>query len=180
MSLLAVALLSPALSVDNMALAAAIGAAGAPQATRLRVVATFAVMAFLAPLAGMVTGEAVAHVAGGAGRAIGGAVLVVVGVRALLSRGGWLPEGTVLSGRRIVALGLAVSVDTVVAGFALGVDDQTPVLLAVAIVAAVCAAMSLAGAELGARLLGRATGPVGERVSGVLIVSVGLATLAGL
>lgn len=82
---------------------------------------------------------------------------------------------------RLLVTGLALSMDNLVVGFAVG---TFPVSLAAAVIviAAVSVAMSLAGLELGSRLgarLGARTGSRGEILGGLALIGVGIALAAG-
>jgi putative Mn2+ efflux pump MntP len=82
---------------------------------------------------------------------------------------------------RLLVTGLALSMDNLVVGFAVG---TFPVSLATAVIviAAVSVGMSLAGLELGSRLgarLGARTGSRGELLGGLALIGVGIALAAG-
>jgi manganese efflux pump family protein len=82
---------------------------------------------------------------------------------------------------RLFVTGLALSMDNLVVGFAVG---TFPVSLAAAVIviAAVSVAMSLVGLELGSRLgarLGARTGSRGEVLGGLALIGVGIALAAG-
>ena len=90
-----------------------------------------------------------------------------------------------LSLPRLLLSGLALSLDNLVIGFALG-TYQTGILLSALVIGSVSVAMSLAGLEIGARV-GQWTrqrqGPrgdkLGDRVGGALLILVGIAVAAG-
>ena len=82
---------------------------------------------------------------------------------------------------RLILTGLALSLDNLVVGFAVG---TFPVSLATAVIviAAVSVGLSLAGLELGSRLgarLGARTGSRGEIIGGLALIGVGIALAAG-
>jgi manganese efflux pump family protein len=82
---------------------------------------------------------------------------------------------------RLILTGLALSLDNLVVGFAVG---TFPVSLAAAVIviAAVSVGLSLAGLELGSRLgarLGARTGSRGEVIGGLALIGVGIALAAG-
>jgi manganese efflux pump family protein len=84
---------------------------------------------------------------------------------------------------RLVLVGLALSLDNLVAGFALG-TYQVGVLGGAVVIGAVSIVMSLAGLELGARLPGWTSrrgwaGRRGDQLGGVILVSVGIAIAIG-
>jgi putative Mn2+ efflux pump MntP len=93
--------------------------------------------------------------------------------------GGSGPDGDGSSWRlgRIVVSGLALSVDNLAAGFALGAY-HTGLALAATVFGAVSVIMTLAGLELGARL-GASAGDRSELIASVMLIAVGIAVAAG-
>jgi putative Mn2+ efflux pump MntP len=77
----------------------------------------------------------------------------------------------------LLVSGLALSVDNLVVGFALG-TYHTSVALGVIVIGAMSVAMSLIGLELGAGV-GRWAGRRGEQLAGVMLISVGIAIASG-
>jgi putative Mn2+ efflux pump MntP len=78
---------------------------------------------------------------------------------------------------RLLLSGLALSVDNLVVGFALGADGA-PVLVGALVIGLVSVALSLIGLELGARI-GRRAGDRGEQLAGLMLILVGAAIAAG-
>jgi len=81
---------------------------------------------------------------------------------------------------RLLVTGLALSMDNLVVGFAVGTFPVS--LLTAVVIAAVSVALSLAGLELGSRLgarLGARTGSRGEVLGGLALIGVGIALAAG-
>jgi manganese efflux pump family protein len=78
---------------------------------------------------------------------------------------------------RLVLTGLALSIDNLVVGFALGTLPVNLVALSLAI-AVVSVGMSLVGLELGSRL-GARTGEYSELLGGVVLIGVGVAIATG-
>jgi putative Mn2+ efflux pump MntP len=74
---------------------------------------------------------------------------------------------------QLMASGLALSLDNLVAGFALGAY-QVSILTGAAVFGTVSVVMSLAGLELGARI-GHRSGQRGEVIGGVVLIGVGVA-----
>jgi putative Mn2+ efflux pump MntP len=134
------------------------------------------------PLVGLLLGHGLAHVLGHATRWIGAALLIGCGACALLQAvrtGDGQPSGAPgLGAGRLLLTGLALSIDNLAVGFALGAY-HVALLLAVAVIGAVSVALSLLGLELGARL-GTAAGTRGELLSGLILVAVGAALACGL
>jgi putative Mn2+ efflux pump MntP len=77
----------------------------------------------------------------------------------------------------LLVSGLALSVDNLVVGFALGAY-HTSIALGVIVIGAVSVAMSLIGLELGAGI-GKWAGRRGEQLAGVMLISVGIAIACG-
>ena len=73
--------------------------------------------------------------------------------------------------------GLALSIDNLAVGFALGTYHLN-VAVAAIVIGAVSVAMSLLGLELGSRIGSRAAGR-GELIGGVVLIAVGIALAAG-
>ncbi len=184
---LALPLVAVALGIDNLVVAIGIGLSGAGGRLRARVAVVFGLFEGGMPLVGLLLGHGVTAGLGSGARWLGGGLLVAVGGYGIvaawrerrsgdddLRRPGPYAEWRLW---RMVVSGLALSVDNLAVGFALGAY-RVPVGLAVAVIAVVSVAMSLAGLELGARL-GRAAGAHGELAAGVVLVGVGVAMSLG-
>ena len=79
---------------------------------------------------------------------------------------------------RLLITGLALSIDNLAVGFALGTYHVTFALAAI-IIGAVSVTMSLAGLELGNRI-GSRTGKYGEVAGGIVLIAVGAAIGSGI
>ena len=186
------ALILVALSVglSNLAASVGIGVGGVDRRTRLRVGIIFGLFEAAMPVVGLLIGRGLA---GGLGRAadwlaavllilVGGAG-IVGGIRArksATSRASSVGRAANQDQPGVVQLavsGFALSLDNVVAGFALG-SYQVGVLAGVVVFGVVSAAMSLAGLEFGARIGSRA-GQAGRIIGGVLVAGVGVAIGVG-
>jgi manganese efflux pump family protein len=77
----------------------------------------------------------------------------------------------------LLVSGLALSLDNLVVGFALG-TYHTSIALGVIVIGAVSVALSLVGLELGAGI-GNWAGRRGEQLAGVMLISVGIAIASG-
>lgn len=177
----ALLLVAVALGLSNLAAAVAIGISGVRGRLRVRVAVVFGLFEAGMPLLGLVIGQSLADSIGGATRWVGGAILVLVGGygaaqawRGRDARDGSPPDWRL--GRMLVS-GLALSVDNLAAGFALGVYHVS-IALAALVFGLVSVAMSLAGLEIGARL-GGFTGTRGELTAGLVLVAVGALMAAG-
>ena len=180
-----VALLLVALSVglDNFGAAAALGVAGGSAHLRLRVAAVFGVFEAAMPVLGILLGDSVAGSLGRHANLVAGLVLCLAGVYALVqdraegaAAGGTIgPSGPSL--RRLIVLAVALSIDNLAIGFALGAYHVN-VFLAAGVIGVVSVGLTLAGLELGRRL-GPRLGDWGERAGGILLVAVGVTVAAG-
>jgi manganese efflux pump family protein len=175
-----VALLLVAVSVgaSNFAAAIAIGVSGVDYRTRLRVGIIFGAFEAGMPIVGLALGAQLAGTFGHAARWVGGGLLIAAGAYGLISSlvGRQVAVSTARSGRLILSA-LALSLDNLVVGFALG-TYHTSILEGALIIGAVSVGLSLIGLEVGARV-GRLAGDRGEQLAGVMLISVGIAIAAG-
>ena len=176
--MLALLLVAASVGASNFAASVAIGVAGVSARIRLRVGLVFGLFEAGMPLVGLALGAQAASTLGAAGRWLGAALLVGVGLYGLFGpardESGLI---TAASGRRLVLGGLILSLDNLVVGFALG-STHTSVLFGALVIGVVSVALSLIGLELGARIGNRA-GERGERLAGLMLISVGVAIAAG-
>ena len=193
--MLALLLLAVALGLSNFAAAIGIGVSGVRGQARVQIAVVFGVFEAGMPVLGVALGQGVAASLGQAARWLGGAALIVIGLTSLIlarraardacvtggraGDGGPGPDGDGPSWRlgRIVISGLALSVDNLAAGFALGAY-HTGLALAATVFGAVSVIMTLAGLELGARL-GAGAGDRSELIASVMLIAVGIAVAAG-
>ena len=181
--MLALLTLAVALGLSNFAAAIGIGVSGVHGRVRVRIAVVFGVFEAGMPILGVALGQGLAASLGHAARWLGGAVLIVIGMTSLISawRGSRSPgePGTGQSWPvgRVVASGLALSVDNLAAGFALGAY-HTGLAVAAVVFGAVSVIMSLAGLELGAKL-GVGTSDRCELIASVMLIAVGAAVAAG-
>ena len=190
---LALFLVAASVGMSNLAASIAIGVSGVDARTRLRVGLIFGLFESGMPVLGLLIGAQVAAGLGHAARWVGAGLLIAVGLYTLVSaaRSGAAPAGSTPAhaepgpqpqagapgiGRLLVS-GLALSVDNLVVGFALG-TYHTSVAVGVLVIGAVSVAMSLVGLELGAGI-GRWAGRRGEQLAGVVLISVGIAIAFG-
>jgi putative Mn2+ efflux pump MntP len=180
---LALLVISPLLGLDNFAVAASIGLSSPGWRTCLRTCATFGAYAIVAPLIGLFLGQSVAAAVGDIGRPLGGGVLCLVGLSRLLAASRTSNPGasvpTVYSTSKLMTIGLAVSIDTVAAGFGLGLYG-VPIVIAVATVAAGTLAMSFLGFQLAASVALRLVGARTDAFGSVVMTAVGVALAAKL
>jgi len=202
---LALLLVAAALGMSNLAASIAIGVSGVDARTRLRVGLVFGVFEAGMPLVGLLIGEQLAASLGHEARWVGGGLLSAVGFYTLVSATraaavtgapateaattGAATTGEATTGAaataavrppgvyRLLVSGLALSVDNLVVGFALG-TYRTSIVLALIVIGAVSLTMSLIGLELGAGI-GRWAGRRGEQLAGVMLIAVGVAVASG-
>jgi putative Mn2+ efflux pump MntP len=186
--------------LSNFAAAISIGTTGVDARTRLRVGLVFGVFETGMPVVGLLLGNRFAGQLGHSGRWIGGALLIAVGLYALVksilqARSSAQaqsaqaqqaqpvppqpvpPQSAPPGGLRLVITGFALSIDNLVIGFALG-TYQIAILPGVIIIGAVSVVLSLLGLELGARI-GRWAGQRGEQLGGLILISVGILVGSG-
>jgi putative Mn2+ efflux pump MntP len=179
--MLALLLVAASVGMSNFAAAVALGVSGVDARARLRVGLVFGAFESGMPVVGLLLGEQVAGPLGHAARWVGAGLLIGVGLyavlRAVRSRGSDREQAPPTQLWRLVLTGLALSLDNLVVGFALG-TYQTPVLLGAVTIGVVSVALSLLGLELGARI-GRLAPGRGEQLAGLMLISVGVAIAAG-
>jgi manganese efflux pump family protein len=238
--MLALLLVAASVGLSNFAAAVSLGVGGVDAGTRLRVGLVFGVFESGMPVIGLLIGDHVAAQLGRTGHWIGGALLIGVGLYAVIGsvrarRAARMamaeavnPTGSNASDTdasdtdasdtdasdtdasdsgasdpasdgpasqaashgaaghgaaghgglpRLLLSALALSLDNLVVGFALG-TYQVAILVGAVIIGAVSVVLSLAGLELGARLGGWA-GERSDQLGGVILISVGVAVAAG-
>ncbi len=182
LAVVALLLVAVSLGLSNFAASVGIGVAGVDARTRLRVGVIFGVFEAGMPIVGLLLGHGLASSLGHAARWIGAGLLIATGLYALAQarfgreKDGPGPDVSQPIGRMLVT-GLALSVDNLAVGFALG-TYRVSIALAAIVIGAVSVALSLVGLELGSRI-GRRAGAGGELISGVVLIGVGIAVAAG-
>jgi manganese efflux pump family protein len=190
-------LVAASVGLSNLAAAIGIGFGGVTARTRVRVALTFGVFEAGMPIVGLVVGAGFASSIGHASRWIGAAVLIGIGLVTVVQA--WRqprtanrdpaergaadraahpgpPHQTDSLGRLIISA-LALSLDNLAAGFALG-TMHVGVAEGAIVIGVVSVVLSLAGLELGGRI-GAAAGRRGEQIGGAILVAVGVALAAG-
>ena len=194
--MLTLLLVAVAVGGSNLVAAVGLGVSGVDASTRWRVGLVFGAFEAGMPVVGLIIGEHLAIQLGQASRWLGGALLIGVGVVGLIgpirsrrtARGQPVAEAAPATPHpgelrlaRLLLTGLALSLDNLVIGFALG-TYQTPVLVSALIIGGVSVAMSLAGLEIGARLgrwSRRRPGSRADKLGAALLIGVGIAVAAG-
>ncbi len=184
--MVALLLVAVSLGLSNFAASVGIGVSGVDARARLRVGIIFGIFETAMPILGLLAGRGLAGTLGRAAHWTGAALLIATGAYALIQavrsqrgRPGRDPAaGTGQPIRRLLVTGLALSIDNLAVGFALG-TYQVGLVAAAVVIGAVSVAMSLIGLELG-RYLGDRAGDRGEIVGGLVLIGVGVAIAAGL
>jgi putative Mn2+ efflux pump MntP len=175
---LTIVLVAVALGASNLAASVGIGLTGVDARLRWRVALVFGGFEAAMPIVGAVLGHHAAQAIGGHADLVGGALVAAAGGYAVvvsLTGPAVAPSGQGTA--RLVLTGLALSLDNLVVGFALGALRVNLLVLSL-VIAAVSVGMSLLGLELGSRL-GPTIGEYGELVGGIVLVGVGVAIAAG-
>jgi manganese efflux pump family protein len=184
--MLALLVVAASLGMDNFAAAVGIGLSGVDARTRVRVGLVFGACETATPIVGLVIGGQVAGELGQTARWVGAALLIALGSYGLVAslRAGRPPgenSGSVRSARpgltRLIITGLALSLDNLVVGFALGANHASIAVGAVTI-GLVSVALSLIGLELGAKIAPW-VGQRGEQLAGLMLIGLGLAIAVG-
>jgi manganese efflux pump family protein len=169
-------LVALSLGLSNFAGAIGIGVSGVGARTRIEVGIVFGLFEVLMPIVGLLIGHRLADDLGNSARWIGGGLLIATGLAGLIaSFQPDRPDRTSDGPRRgrLVLIGLALSIDNLVVGFALGTAPVSVVWAAV-VIGVVSVTLSLLGLELGARL-GRRMGDRAEVVGAAVLIAVGIA-----
>lgn len=179
--------------MSNFGASIAIGVSGVDARTRLRVGLVFGAFESGMPVVGLIIGEQVAGPLGHAARWLGAGLLIAVGGYALVkavragrsagTEGGnqhgdaGRPAADLAGTGRLLLSGLALSLDNLAVGFALG-TYHTSIVTGAITIGAVSVVLSLLGLELGARV-GKWAGERGEQLAALVLISVGIAIAAG-
>jgi manganese efflux pump family protein len=182
--MLALLLVAVSLGLSNFAASVGIGVSGVETRTRLRVGAIFGAFETAMPIIGLLAGRSLAGTLGHGAHWIGAALLIATGAYAVIQaiRTDIRPDDTQASPAgqqtwRLIITGIALSIDNLAVGFALGTYHVSFAIAAIAI-GVVSVTMSLIGLELGHRL-GPRTGGRGELLGGLVLIGVGIAIAAG-
>jgi putative Mn2+ efflux pump MntP len=181
MSLAELLLVGLVIGVNNFAVALLLGALG-QERRRWRIVAVFGTFEFLIPLVGLLIGSVAADNLADAGRYVSAALLFALGALAIRAayRDGSVDENLAARATTwggLMALAAGLSMDNLVVGFALGLGDVEPLLLA-GVIALFAVAYTLLGLHLGSAGR-RHWGQRAQVGSGMLLILLGVAVAAG-
>lgn len=183
--MIALLLVAASLGLSNFAAAVGVGVTGIDARTRLRVGLIFGIFETAMPVIGLLLGHGLAAALGHAAHWIGAALLIATGIYALVQavrgaghqRGDDQPAPAGQRTGRLLIIGLALSIDNLAVGFALGAY-QVNFAVAAIMIGVVSVALSLLGLELGSRI-GTRAGDGGELIGGIALIGVGIAIAAG-
>ena len=177
----AILFVAASLGLSNFAAAIGIGISGVDARTRTEVVVVFGLFEVTMPIAGLLLGHRLAHTLGNSSRWLGGGLLIATGLYALVTslhtEHDDIGTSANIARPRLVLTALALSIDNLAVGFALGAYHVSIVLAAV-IIGVVSVTLSLIGLELGARL-GTRTRDRAEILGGLVLIAVGIVVAAG-
>lgn len=178
----ALVLVALSLALSNFAAAIGIGVSGVSGRARLKVGIVFGLFEGGMPLLGLALGHHLAHDLGHDTRWIGGGLLILTGLYGITTglRHSDQRPMDLTTGRhtgRLVLTGLALSIDNLAVGFALGTYNVS-LPLAAAIIGTTSVALSLLGLELGARI-GTRIGERGQALGSLILIGVGIAIASG-
>ncbi len=181
--MLSLFLVSVSVGLSNFAGAIGIGLSGVDARTRIRVGIAFGLFEALMPVIGLYIGMSLADRLGHLGQYVGGGLLIATGAYTIYQGRRAVPEERQEGHRRtlrthhLAITALALSIDNLVVGFALGVE-RIPIILAATVMAVVSVTMSLIGLELGHRL-GARLEAWSEELGGAVLMLVGAALALG-
>jgi len=172
-----IALVLP-LGIDTLVVSASLGAAGLPVRQQPRITALFALFEGGMPLLGVLVATPIRAAIGSAGGYIAAAVLVALGVLALVERD---EDHKVFSlatahGLTLMALGISISLDEFALGISVGLLKLS-LLLVVSLIAIQAVVVSQIGFRIGARISSR-TKEVAEKLAALTLIVRGLVIAA--
>ena len=181
-ALINILFVSISLSLNNFAVAIAIGLSGADRKTRIRTAVAFGLFEAIMPIIGILIGHRLAGSIGQIGKYVGGGLLVLTGAyntwQSTQESNQVRAEPKRQNFKYLLFTGFALSIDNLVVGFALSLYD-VPLVLAAGMIAFTSITMSLVGLEFGQRL-GAKFEAWSEVTAGVILILVGLALGFGL
>lgn len=169
--------LGMALGLNNALASVALGTMNISRLRQLAIACTFALFEAGMPILGIWLGSGVSHVLGSKAKFVGIFILVIIGIYSLLkstSRDEGEPVNRL--GLHTLMLAVALSLDNLSVGFALGVLSVSLWVAAITF-GTVSLCMSLIGLEVG-RFLGKKIHLSAEKLSGVVLLATAVIMLA--
>lgn len=168
------------LGLDTFAVAAALGLAGLPRESRLRVSLLFTGFEMGMPLVGFFGGRLAGNVAGNAADYLAIGILIALGLFMLRPGGGDDDEERIkmlgrTRGVAAVGLGISISLDELAIGFTLGLL-KLPVILVIILIGLQTFTLTQLGLALGATV-GERVREGAERLAGVALAALGVVLL---
>ncbi len=168
-----IALVLP-LALDTFAVSAALGIAGVTSGQRVRLGLLFAGFEGGMPVVGLALGSAVGRLIGGFADYVAIVALAALGLYMLLAddkkEQARLARFATSTGVALVSVGLAVSLDELAIGFALGLA-RVPIVPALILIAAQAFVVSQVGFGLGRRV-GESIREGAERLAGLALIAI--------
>jgi putative Mn2+ efflux pump MntP len=172
--LLALLLVGFSVGLDNFAISIAMGLSGVSKRHRIRNSLVFCSFETCMPLLGFFVGHSVSGPLGNSANILGAGLLIVTGLYALLQDLLSHEEKTRTPGsiKRLLIMGVSISIDSLIVGFSLGATKE-PIVETVAIIGVMSIILSLLGMELGSRLKSNIES-YSELFSGAILILVGI------
>jgi putative Mn2+ efflux pump MntP len=169
-------LVAVAVGMSNVGAAVGVACAGIDRRTGAWILGCFFVFETGMPLVGLAIGEGLSSAVGASGRWLAGALLVGVGVGAVVHarRGSDHVFTQRFSVGEIVGASFVLSIDNLVVGFALGTFG-VPVVIAALVIGSISVSMSAIALELGSRLARLVQNS--ELLAATVLIAVGFAVL---
>jgi len=181
MNTLNLLILGVVIGSNNLAVSFALGALGRSK-YHARIIFTFGFFEFTVPLVGILIGNFFSEMISEYASVVGAALLVILGGVAVYKSFGKAEDGEELAAKittwkGIVFLAVGLSLDNLIIGFSLGLKNADPLMIAGAI--SLCSMVfSFSGLKLGKALSARWQ-KLTERISGFLLIALGVATYFG-
>lgn len=168
------------IGLSNFSASIGIGLSGVNARLRTKIAIIFGLFEGVMPIVGILLGRSLANVASDAGRYIGGILLLLTGIyvfwKSVKSKEFGIPKRS-FDTRHLLLLGLVLSLDNLIVGFALSFY-HIALLLAACIIAGMSVLMSLVGLELGS-ILGKKFEKWSEELEAIILILIGIAFLIG-
>lgn len=172
--LLTLILVGFSVGLDNFAISVAMGLSGVSKRHRIRNSLVFCSFETGMPIIGFFIGRTLASSLGSSASIFGGALLVATGlytiIQDLLIQE--TKEPTPASIKRLLIMGISISIDSLIVGFSLGATKE-PLVETVIIIGVLSVILSLLGMEVGSRIK-RNIESYSELFGGVILIIVGL------
>jgi putative Mn2+ efflux pump MntP len=160
--------LGAALGLNNALASVALGTVQMPRVRQLLIACVFGVFEASMPILGIWLGSRLSQMVGGKAKFIGIVILAVVGLYSLFKASGEDVANLSKLGMRTVVLAVALSLDNLTVGFALGMLS-VPLAVAAMTFGLISLTMTLIGLEIG-RFLGSRINLSADKLSGAVLL----------